>query len=246
MTRREIALLAAALIGCSAVIYAVQVALFGRLADTWFYLLQDLAFLPLTILIVTVIVSSVLAAREKQAQQHKMNMVIGAFFSDVGQPLLKLMCGLVLNAEKVRGRLAIGPGWGEAEMRKAIAFAKGAALEIDPAPDQLAEVRDLLRRHREFMLRLLENPTLLEHEAFTDLLWAVHHLEEELTARESLEECPPVDRTHLAGDAKRALSGLLVQWLEYMMHLRKDYPFLFSFAARTNPLRPDARAEITE
>ncbi|AKJ63535.1 hypothetical protein L21SP4_00252 [Kiritimatiella glycovorans] len=27
------------------------------------------------------------------------------------------------------------------------------------------------------------------------------------------------------------------QWAEYMGHLRKAYPFLFSFAARNNPFR---------
>jgi hypothetical protein len=32
-----------------------------------------------------------------------------------------------------------------------------------------------LLEERDFLLRLLENPTLLEHESFTDLLRAVFH-----------------------------------------------------------------------
>jgi hypothetical protein len=94
------------------------------------------------------------------------------------------------------------------------------------------------------MLRLLENPILLEHEGFTDCLWAVFHLEEELVARESLRNLPAPDLAHLGVDAERAYSRLLAQWLAYMIHLRQAYPFLFSFLARTNPLRPGARAEI--
>jgi hypothetical protein len=244
MTRQDTLLIAVFLIGSSVVLFALQLWVFHDPRSTGFYLLQDLAFLPLTILIVTVIVSSILSAREKQAQQHKMNMVIGAFFSDVGQPLLKLMAGLVTNAEALHRGLAIDPTWTARELRQAIDFVRSTPIEIEPHPARLAEVRDLLRQHREFALRLLENPTLLEHEAFTDLLWAVHHLEEELSARESLENSPPADAAHLAGDAKRALSGLLTQWLAYMIHLSRDYPFLFSFAARTNPLRAGAKAEI--
>ena len=36
-------------------------------------------------------------------------------------------------------------------------------------------------------MRLLENPVLLEHQAFTDLLRAVFHLAEELAYRKSVE-----------------------------------------------------------
>jgi hypothetical protein len=84
----------------------------------------------------------------------------------------------------------------------------------------------------------------MEHERFTDLLWAVSHLEEELAARRSLEGLPPSDLAHLAGDAERAYGRLLAQWLEYMIHLQRFYPYLFSFAARTNPLREGARVEV--
>jgi hypothetical protein len=85
---------------------------------------------------------------------------------------------------------------------------------------------------------------LLEHEAFTDLLWAVFHLGEELRLREEIEGCCDGDLRHLAIDAERAYTALITQWLEYMIHLRKDYPFLFSLAARTNPLRVDDRPEM--
>ena len=38
------------------------------------------------------------------------------------------------------------------------------------------------------------------------------------------------------------LSALLylLQWLDYMRHLKADYPYLFSLAIRTNPFRHDA------
>jgi hypothetical protein len=108
----------------------------------------------------------------------------------------------------------------------------------------LEAVRDLLAHHREFLLRLLENPMLLEHEVFAELLWAVFHLQEELSARPDLPASPAPDLEHLVADAERAYAQVVAQWLDHMIHLRRSYPFLFSFAARTNPLREDARAEV--
>jgi hypothetical protein len=90
------------------------------------------------------------------------------------------------------------------------------------------------------MVRLLENPLLLEHESFTDLLWAVFHLTEELDSRDSLEGLPGIDMEHLAGDAARAYERLTGQWLSYMEHLKKAYPYLFSLALRLNPFDPEA------
>ena len=57
------------------------------------------------------------------------------------------------------------------------------------------------------MLRLLENPNLMEHERFTDLLWAVLHVEEELEARTSLADLWPADEAHLELDVRRAYNA---------------------------------------
>ena len=90
------------------------------------------------------------------------------------------------------------------------------------------------------MVRLLENPVLLEHETFTELLRAVFHLTEELAHRENIKKSPISDREHLAGDIKRAYILLVSEWLDYMKHLKDNYPYLFSLAMRTNPFDQSA------
>ena len=65
-------------------------------------------------------------------------------------------------------------------------------------------MRDLLLKKRDFLLRLLENPNLLEHDSFSSLLLAVFHLTEELAQRTDLSHLSRSDREHLAGD----VSGL--------------------------------------
>ncbi|MEX2722052.1 MAG: hypothetical protein Q6362_011675, partial [Candidatus Wukongarchaeota archaeon] len=99
----------------------------------------------------------------------------------------------------------------------------------------LERLHSFLVEKRFFLVRLLENQNLLEHETFTDLLWAVFHLTEELDARKQFKDLPDTDVDHLKVDVERVYSQLVDQWVEYMEHLKDSYPYLFSLAMRTNP-----------
>jgi hypothetical protein len=101
-----------------------------------------------------------------------------------------------------------------------------------------------LAAHREFMVRLLENPNLIEHETFTDLLRAVFHLADELQFRPDFSTLPANDKAHLVGDVRRAYSLLVSEWLEQMEYLETNYPYLFSLAVRTNPFSEAASAVV--
>ena len=245
MKTKELLLIASVLILASAGIMWAHVLIFHDEMHMWFYLVHDLGFLPLEVLLVGIVIERLLSARERRNRQYKLYMVIGAFFSAVGQQLLGLMARLACNQTEIFEHAAVGPDWSEAQIKQAIAWSKGKLFDIRAAPEPLDDFRRLLTEHREFMLRLLENPTLLEHEEFSDLLWAVFHLQEELGARNQLDSPLESDLKHLESDIERAYTQLITQWLQYMIHLKRDYPFLFSLAARMNPLRPGACAEVT-
>ena len=115
---------------------------------------------------------------------------------------------------------------------------------INTVGGDLAALKKLLLGDYDFALRLLENQILLEHERFTELLWAVSHLTEELAHRTNLQDLTSADSKHLAGDIQRAYGFLMREWLSYMEHLKKEYPYLFSLAIRTNPFDPDACVEL--
>ncbi len=89
-------------------------------------------------------------------------------------------------------------------------------------------------------MSLLENQNLLEHDNFTDLMWALFHLTEELAVRKDVTTLSENDMLHIEIDFKRVYSLLISEWLDYMKHLKKEYPFLFSFALRTNPFDSNA------
>jgi len=95
---------------------------------------------------------------------------------------------------------------------------------------------------RGFLLAMMENPNLMEHERFTELLRSVFHLAEELKFRNALENLPREDIGHLARDIDRAYAMLVREWVAYMRHLKNNFPYFFSLAMRTNPF--DRKASV--
>lgn len=182
--------------------------------------------------------------RAKTLRQQKQNVVIGVFFAELGTDLLARCVTLDRHLEDIRPRLLVTGHWKERDFSQAIGAVSVMSADLDLDGVDLKGLRDFLASKSPMILRLLENPSLLEHEAFTDLLRAVFHLREELAHRRDLRALSPTDRAHLAGDLKRIYLLLVAQWLPYMRHLKQSYPYLFSLAVRLNPFRPDARAEI--
>jgi len=173
---------------------------------------------------------------------NKLNMVIGAFFSEVGTELLKAFSAFDSEASKITEKLVINTEWSEKDFSKICKSIKKHNYKIDVKREDLENLKVFLKSKRQFLLALLENPNLLEHESFTNLLWAVFHFAEELTYRICLEGLPEADCHHLIGDIKRVYQLLIIEWLSYMKHLKNNYPYLFSLAMRTNPF--DKKASV--
>jgi hypothetical protein len=237
--------LIASLLAASAVFFAVDYVAFADLrASIGFYTLLDIAFIPLNVLIVGMFINRLLAARERQELLHKMNIVIGAFFSETGSELIARISGFHTTIDEDRKHMVFDASWSaeEFETHRRAVMGEHHAMDLDAG--DLASLRDDLAAHRTFVLSLLQNGNLLEHASFTDMLWAVSHLSEELSARRDLAVLPEADRLHLQLDMARAYGRLLGEWLLYARHLRDHYPYLFSFVVRTNPFDPSAKIEV--
>lgn len=220
----------------SVVLYLLDFAMVGSLRDVLAGFFGNLAFLPVYVIFVAVMFEQVMRERERQAILNKMNMVIGVFFSEVGNRLLRELSAYVVMCDSIRRELLVTPQWQDADFRRALAFLEKNDPRIECAGRDRRLLKDFLLAKRGFLVGLLENQSLLEHDRFTDLLWAVFHLVEELDSRESLEDMPKSDLEHINGDIKRAFSNLSREWVCYMEHLKKEYPYLFSLAVRMNPM----------
>jgi hypothetical protein len=110
----------------------------------------------------------------------------------------------------------------------------------------LEDFRRFLISHEEFLLRMVENPMVFEHESFADLILAINHLIEEMKARGDLSQLPPSDRSHLTTDIQRAYSQLIHEWIKYMEYLKTHYPYLFNLAMRKNPFDESASVIVQQ
>lgn len=237
-------ILCTAMIVLSAAVYFVHYLIFRDAHHIFIYLIGDIGFVFIEVLLVTLIIHQLLSMREKRAKLNKLNMVIGAFFSEAGTKLLELFSAFDPRAEQTGKDLVMTADWSRKDFFATSKRMKGYDYAVEPREGDLSGLRDFLVGKRKFFVRLLENPNLLEHESFTDLLWAVFHLSEELEKREDLSGLPDTDYQHLAGDIKRAYGQLVSEWLSYMEHLKDNYPYLFSLAVRTNPFNPEARVVV--
>lgn len=232
------------LIVLSVAVYLIHYAIFRDAHHIFIYLIGDIAFVFFEVLIVTLVIHSLLHYREKQVLLKKLNMVIGAFFSEVGTSLIKDFSVFDPEAYKVAQKLVVADDWSDEKFLKTRAFFKDYECLIDHKRGDMEGLKNFLLEKRQFLLNLLGNPNLLEHESFTNLLWAVFHLTDELSHRKDLKNLPESDYEHLAGDIKRAYDELIAEWLAYMKHLKDNYPYLFSLAMRTNPFDANVSVEV--
>jgi hypothetical protein len=233
-----------ALVILSAAVYTIHYFVFRDFHHIFIYLVGDIAFVPIEVLLVTLIIHRMLRVREQRAMLKKLNMVIGAFFSEVGLKLLEFFTKYDSNKEKLIEQLLVSQEWNRSAFTAVKNWIIKHEFTISPKRSELEALKKFLKEKHGFLLNLLENPNLLEHESFTELLWAVFHLSEELLHREDVKTTTASDLDHLSGDIKRAYSRIVIEWLQYMEHLKEDYPYLFSLAMRTNPFDPEAKVQV--
>jgi DNA-binding Lrp family transcriptional regulator len=183
--------------------------------------------------------------REKQIRLQKTNVVLGTFFSETGTQLLNIFTAFDQQAGTIGKALKVTGNWSKKEFSEGKRLIESYDFSVDIHSSDLESLSRFLEEKGDSMLRHMENPALLEHESFTDLLQAIIHLRDEFLYRTDLRQLPDSDYRHLAGDMQRAYRRLVYQWLDYMNYLKDNYPYLFQLAVRTNPFDPDASPIVT-
>jgi hypothetical protein len=238
------ALLALGLLTTSMVIYTMHYLVFGDLKFITRGGFASLAFVPIQGLVVTLIIAELMVIMNRGSRMQKMNMVIGVFFSELGTRCLRFLYMNDPEAMTLRETFESAGDLNAREVTTLVRKLGDYPFRVNIDRESLDELRELLTSRRDFMVRLLENPSLLENENFTNMLWAIFHLTEELDAREDLSQVPESDFEHLKGDISRSYGHIFREWLTYMRHLHDNYPFLYSFAMRTSPIEPEKQVEV--
>lgn len=234
------------LITLSLAMFTAHYLIFQDSHHLFIFLGGDIAFIPIEVLIVTLIIDQMLESRERQRRMEKLNMVIGTFFSTLGTPLIAQLVRADSSIDRIKERLVIGSDWHNGMFKDVQVCLKDHTCSIDIGHVEMEALRSFLVSHEDFLLRLVENPMVFEHESFTDLILALNHLTEEMKSRGDLSALPPADKSHLAKDIERVFSQLIVEWIRYMEYLKLHYPYLFSLAMRKNPFDESASVIVRQ
>ena len=222
-----------ALIVLSIAFYTLHFFIFKDAHHIFLYLISDIAFVFIEVLIVSLIIHHLLNEWDKKSHLKKLNMVIETFFSEFGKYLLNYLSNFDKNIPQIR-EIIIDKGNYELNFKKAFNTLKKYKPCIEVELLNLNNLEKFLSERRSFLINLLQNPNLLEHQSFTETLMSIFHLTEELAARD-LKKLSPADTAHTKQDIERAYKLLCDQWLSYMHYTKNHYPYFFLFAMNTNP-----------
>jgi hypothetical protein len=219
----------------SFIMYFIQAMIFNDARLLFQELLAQLAYLPLYVFLNTIVIEQLLKRKEKADMVRKINTVIGVFFSEIGKELIGEFTKFDLNFNNIKGEFTNDLEWTQERIIKLRGSLKKYKSKIDSRNGDLLKIKMIVDGKRQLLINFLNNPNLLEHQVFTELLFAIFHISEEITQRGEFKNLNKEDYDHLSNDIKRIYILIIFQWISYMEHLSKEYPYLYSMALKTNP-----------
>ncbi|MEE1115035.1 MAG: hypothetical protein UHN88_08175 [Eubacterium sp.] len=228
MSKKQMAVTVIVLMAISVLIYGLQIVIFHDVRTTEFYIMQDLAFMPFTIAIATIVVGELIGRREKKERTAKTRMLTSSFFTELGEPLLHSLLRSAEFDEEMRITL-----YGEDDDRPVKEMTdriRRGKISIDLCPKVYNETMQMLVERQTALLVLSSNPMLFEQECFTDMLWGLFHLIDEYRLRGIFEEMSEESRAHMNEDFERVLRLLLENRASNIKYLKDTFPNFYGAA----------------
>lgn len=227
-------LLGAGLIGLSVVLHAIHYVIFHDMHHLLIFLVADIAFIPLEVFFVSLVLEKIIEKQEEEKVVKKINMLVGLFYQQFGNKLLTQFVTADKHIDKHDDKLLMDFSWEGNQYKVLKTAVANHPHEIDLKQIDLVDLTQLLVNNQGIITNLISNPILHEKDAFSEVLMSTFHLMDELASRD-LEALSDDDYEHLAIDCKRVYEHLSLEWVDYMEQLQKAYPYLFYTAVQNNP-----------
>lgn len=218
----------------SALIYLLQILIFHDPSTTFFYIFQDMAFLPFSVAIATLVIGAILAERDKKHRISATRMIRSSFFTSIGASILAKMYTGVQNPETIQQYLSIPTEGSEKEQLAMIErnreFILKAPVVFKISEEIYENVRKIVNTHTDDMMIFSSNSALLDAEYFTNMLAGLLHLRDEFRLRGAWEDLTQADREHMQEDFQRVFLLLSANGLENTWYLKNTYPDFYGTA----------------
>lgn len=225
----------------SAIIYLIHYLLFSNFYETLSSIILSLAYVPIGILYQTYIINKILETRERLKSEKKINVIIGSFYHEIGNQLINELIVGDNNIGAMREYFYMDDSWTPLNFERLERLLEDYICDIEFGVVEIGKLALFLDERDDFILRLITNPSLSECDRFNELLMSLLHLRDELQNKyydNKLNEC---ELDHVKNDLCKTYRYLVIEWVDYIKHLRDYYPFLYQKALRASPF--DDRSE---
>jgi hypothetical protein len=172
---------------------------------------------------------------EDKKRDKKVHILLGLLFSELGNKLLAIVQKNDITIESTRKTLHFDNLYKQRHYKNLSKDINQLNIEYGVERCDFAEIYNLIKANKEFLMRMLENPMLLEGEQLTELIRDIFHLYEEFTYRLNIDDLTKSDKEHLHHDIMRVYKGLIKTWVMYMEYLQLSYPVLYNFNRKQGP-----------
>jgi hypothetical protein len=129
------------LVAVSLVLYLIHFAWFRDLYQILFWSSRSLAFLPISALVVTLLINRVISTRDKALRLDKLNMLIGVFFSNIGNELLLRISDWDAEDQYLRNHFGAPEPWSRLNRKSALAILAKHQFSVTVNRLQLVELK---------------------------------------------------------------------------------------------------------
>ncbi len=217
------------LVLASAVIYILQILIFKDPSTTAFYIFQDMAFIPISVALTTVILGTYIDERDKKERAENTRMLTSTFFTQVGAKLMNELIGITDNREELK-QIHMNSRNGSSDTAAMMQHVKQMDPKVSVDAVSYAKIVQMVHECQPVLLILSSNPMILEQKDFTNMLWGIFHLEDEFQLRGSYEELSEEDIEHINEDLSRVLVLLFTNSIPNGQYLRETYPNFYRAA----------------
>jgi hypothetical protein len=145
----------------SGAVYFIHYVIFKDPHRIFIYMVEDIAFIPIEVFFVTLIIHRLLEYRDKRSKLKKLNMGIGAFYSEVGNSFIKDIISFDSQVDEIRKGLLIDNSWTAREFNNIAVKSKEYRYSIETQPGDLVKLKRSFWQSELSFLGLLKTRTCL-------------------------------------------------------------------------------------
>lgn len=231
---KETIILGITLILISVALHVLHYFLFRDTHHLFIFLVTDLAFIPLDVFFVSLILERVIRQQERHKTQRKIHMLVKMFYLELGNDLLEIFAKSDRCLTRTTKELLVDHTWSKNKYESIKNTVDKTICQVDIHKIDIADLKETLIEQKSLVVNLITNEMTLDHDEFSDALMATYHLHDVLLDVDVLH-MKKTDYDRLTEDIQRCYEVLFMEWTHYMNHIATEYPYLYEKALESNP-----------